>query len=60
MQFGLKEVTPSSVAKVLGMMARTPSGINEQGQVSRDLNPFSTQSVACKLFEVRDLRKSLI
>lgn len=34
MQFGIKEVTPASVAKVLGMMARTPSGMNEQGQLT--------------------------
>lgn len=34
MQFGVREITPSSVAKVLGMMARTPTGLNDQGQVS--------------------------
>lgn len=31
-QFGAKEITPASVAKVLGMMARTPSGLTEQSQ----------------------------
>ncbi|KAK6167378.1 hypothetical protein SNE40_021420 [Patella caerulea] len=29
-QFGVKEITPSSLAKVLGMMARYPNGLNEQ------------------------------
>lgn len=28
MQFGVREITPASVAKVLGMMARTPTGLN--------------------------------
>jgi hypothetical protein len=33
MQFGVRELTPASVAKVLGMMARTTTGLNDQGQV---------------------------
>ena len=34
-QFGQREITPESVAKVLGMMARTPSALPDQppGQV---------------------------
>ncbi|KAL3860717.1 hypothetical protein ACJMK2_010802 [Sinanodonta woodiana] len=32
MQVGQREISPASVARVLGMMARTPSGLNEQGQ----------------------------
>ena len=30
-QFGHREITPESVARVLGMMARTPSAVPEQG-----------------------------
>lgn len=30
MQFGVREISPSSVAKVLGMMARTPTGLDGQ------------------------------
>ena len=29
-QFGVREINPSSVAKVLGMMARTPAGLDGQ------------------------------
>ncbi|XP_076110950.1 CCR4-NOT transcription complex subunit 1-like isoform X1 [Mytilus galloprovincialis] len=35
MQFGVREITPASVAKVLGMMARTPTGLNVD-QVASD------------------------
>jgi len=31
-QFGVREITPASIARVLGMMARTPSGLPDQGQ----------------------------
>ena len=34
MQFGVRELTPASVAKVLGMMARTTTGLNDQGQMT--------------------------
>ncbi|KAK3085676.1 hypothetical protein FSP39_006989 [Pinctada imbricata] len=35
MQFGLREITPASVACVLGMMARTPTGLDgQQNQMS--------------------------
>lgn len=30
LQFGVREITPSSVAKVLGMMARNPAGLDVQ------------------------------
>ena len=29
-QFGVREITPMSIARVLGMMARTPSGVTDQ------------------------------
>ncbi|ESO94093.1 hypothetical protein LOTGIDRAFT_239532 [Lottia gigantea] len=33
MQYGVKKITPGSVARVLGMMAQYPNGVNERGEV---------------------------
>ncbi|XP_056008647.1 CCR4-NOT transcription complex subunit 1-like isoform X3 [Ostrea edulis] len=43
MQFGVREISPSSVAKVLGMMARTPTGLDGQNmqQAHTSLAPGS-------------------
>ncbi|XP_062589790.1 CCR4-NOT transcription complex subunit 1-like isoform X3 [Saccostrea cucullata] len=41
MQFGVREITPSSVAKVLGMMARTPSGLDGQNIQQTSMAPGS-------------------
>ena len=40
-QFGVREITPMSIARVLGMMARTPSGLTDQISVQVNLIMFT-------------------
>ena len=40
MQLGVREITPPSIARVLGMMAKTPNGVTEPISVQVYVNMF--------------------
>lgn len=52
MQFGVREVTAAQVARVLGMMARTHSGLTDgiPLQVNTRITVFQSELISCPLY----------